>query len=166
MLRAILILPGNALVVVPALILWLTSATAYDWAFSYPDTLRFWLSLAPIAAGLYLMARTMTLFVRIGKGTPAPWDPPQNLVVTGVYRRVRNPMVSGVISVVLGEALIFGSLPLLGWAMLFIAANAIYIPLFEEPGLEERFGDDFRRYKANVPRWIPRLKPWENANHR
>ena len=56
-------------------------------------------------------------------------------------------------------------MPLLGWVVLCVAGNAINIPLFEESGLEERFGDDFRRYKANMPRRIPRLKPWANANH-
>ncbi len=97
----------------------------------------------------------------MGEGTPAPWDPPRRLVVRGVYRRVRNPMISGVIFTLCGEALIFQSLPLAIWAALFVLANMVYIPNFEEPGLEKRVGEDYRVYKANVPRWIPRLTPWQ-----
>ncbi len=58
-----------------------------------------------------------------------------------------------------GEALLFGSLSLLAWAILFVTINAIYIPLHEEPRLERRFGDHYRRYKQRTPRWIPRLRP-------
>jgi protein-S-isoprenylcysteine O-methyltransferase Ste14 len=95
-----------------------------------------------------------------GGGTPAPWDPPRRFVVAGVYRHVRNPMISGVIAALYAEALLLQSLPLLAWAVLFMLANLAYIPLVEEPGLEKRFGADYRRYKANVPRWIPRLRAW------
>ncbi len=55
-------------------------------------------------------------------------------------------------------------LPLVAWLLVFVAANAIYIPLIEEPGLERRFGEDYRRYKANVPRWVPRLSPWQGPD--
>jgi protein-S-isoprenylcysteine O-methyltransferase Ste14 len=164
MLRAILILPGTALVVIPGSILWLTHGTAYGWALASPRGLRFWGALALAAAGLYLMARTIAMFARIGKGSLAPWDPTTRLVAAGVYRHVRNPMISGVCAVILGEALMSGSLMVLAWAAFFAVVNAIYMPLSEEPGLEKRFGDDYRRYKANVPRWIPRLRPWEDAD--
>jgi protein-S-isoprenylcysteine O-methyltransferase Ste14 len=70
-------------------------------------------------------------------------------------------MISGVICALLAEALAFRSWPLGVWAAVFIAANTLYIPLFEEPGLERRFGEAYRTYKTNVPRWIPRLRPWE-----
>src|SRR5206468_1133608 len=82
------------------------------------------------------------------------------LVVQGVYRHVRNPMISGVFFVLLGEAVLAVSLPLLGWFAVFVVVNAAYIPLAEEPGLVKRFGDDFLTYKQNVPRWIPTLTPW------
>jgi protein-S-isoprenylcysteine O-methyltransferase Ste14 len=91
----------------------------------------------------------------------APWDPTQKLVVHGVYRHVRNPMITGVCSLLLGEAILFGSLPLLAWFLAVVVANLIYMPLFEEPGLDRRFGDDYRLYKHHVPRWIPRLTPWQ-----
>ena len=106
------------------------------------------------------MTWTIRRFAREGEGTLAPWDPTQKLVVAGVYRHVRNPMITGVITNLVGETLLFGSAALGIWAALFAAGNALFIPLFEEPGLEARFGEEYRRYRANVPRWIPRRRPW------
>jgi protein-S-isoprenylcysteine O-methyltransferase Ste14 len=71
-------------------------------------------------------------------------------------------MISGVIAILLGEALIFGSLPLLLWALFFGTVNAVYIPFSEEPGLAKRFGDEYRLYQRHVPRWLPRLRPWRS----
>jgi protein-S-isoprenylcysteine O-methyltransferase Ste14 len=159
-LRAILVLPGSALVVIPAIILWWSAGTAYEGALASPGGPAFWLAVLFAAAGLTLLAHTILLFARRGRGTLAPWAPTQRLVVTGVYRHVRNPMISGVLAVLLGETLLFQSLPLLAWAGLFALVNAIYMPLIEEPGLEKRFGNDYRTYKNNVPRWLPRLTPW------
>jgi protein-S-isoprenylcysteine O-methyltransferase Ste14 len=160
LLRALLILPGNVLVLVPALILIFTRTATFSWEMSTPARLQFWLALACVALGGWLMASTFRLFVTQGEGTPAPWNPPKKLVVRGVYRRVRNPMISGVIFTLCAEALFFQSLPLALWAALFVLANMVYIPNFEEPGLEKRFGEDYRVYKANVPRWLPRPTPW------
>lgn len=99
--------------------------------------------------------------MKFGNGTPAPWDPPKKLVVRGPYRHVRNPMISGVVLLLLAESLWLQSWPIALWMMIFVIVNMIYFPLFEEKGLEERFGNDYRRYKAHVPRWVPRLRPWE-----
>jgi len=164
-LRAILLLPGMVTVVTPSVILWLTG----------PDTLGVWQS-APatrvglpilgsvcICLGLVLMVAMIRLFVTVGKGTLAPWNPTQRLVVQGVYRHVRNPMIAGVFFVLLGEAVLAASLPLLGWFAVFVVVNAAYIPLAEEPGLVKRFGGDYLTYKQNVPRWIPRLTRWEKG---
>ncbi len=163
MLRNILLLPGSALVAVPAVVLWLTAGTANSWQLARTDNVWMWVTLAVIAAGLGLMGWTMSLFVRIGEGTLAPWEPTRNLVAVGPDRHLRNPMISGVITVLLGEALLFGSLPVLGWAVIFAAANALYIPLVEEPGLAQRFGEDFHRCQANVPPWLPRITPWKDT---
>ena len=114
-----------------------------------------------ICLGLVLMVATIRLFVTVGKGTLAPWNPTQRLVVQGIYRHVRNPMISGVSFILLGEALLAASLPLLCWFMFALIVNAVYIPLIEEPGLVKRFGDQYLAYKRNVPRWIPRLTAWE-----
>lgn len=107
------------------------------------------------------MVLTNRLFATVGHGTLAPWNPPQRLVVRGVYRHVRNPMMLGVFCILLGEAIFFGSVWLLGWFGTFVAMVLIVIPLVEEPGLAKRFDDDYVRYKQNVPRWIPRLTPWK-----
>jgi protein-S-isoprenylcysteine O-methyltransferase Ste14 len=115
------------------------------------------------AVGLSLMGATIGLFVRVGRGTLAPWSPTRRLVVQGPYRWVRNPMISGVLFVLLGETLLFRSPALLAWWAFFFLGNAIYLPLSEEPGLEARFGEDYRRYKRQVPRWIPRLTPAPGA---
>ena len=93
--------------------------------------------------------------------TLAPWNPTQKLVVHGIYRYVRNPMITGMFCILLGEAIFFGSWWLLGWFGFFVLVNVIYIPLLEEPGLARRFGNDYLLYRRNVPRWIPRLTPWE-----
>jgi protein-S-isoprenylcysteine O-methyltransferase Ste14 len=151
-------------VVIPGIILWRTG----------PDTLGVWQS-APatrvalpaigiffVGLGLVLMVATIRLFVTVGKGTLAPWNPTQRLVIKGVYRHVRNPMISGVFCILLGEAVTAASWPLLCWFVIFVLCNAIYIPLAEEPGLVKRFGADYLTYKQNVPRWIPRIKAWND----
>lgn len=113
-----------------------------------------------VIPGLLLMRETITLFSRAGEGTLAPWDPTRKLVVRGPYLRVRNPMITGVSLVILGEGLALGSVPILIEFGLFALANAIFIPLFEEPGLVRRFGDEYVEYRRAVPRWIPRRTPW------
>jgi len=159
-LKSILILPLNAAGSIPALVLWLSHDTNHRWSLPTPATPRLWLAAGLATVGFVLAIATIRVFIRIGKGTPAPWDPPAKLVVDGPYRYVRNPMISGMLFMLTAEAVFFASLPLAGWAVLFGVANSIYFPLFEEKGLEARFGDDYRRYKAQVPRWLPRLTPW------
>ncbi len=158
-LRALL-LPLTVAGLVPAWLLH-SNGTNPGWPLSHPWD---WLSLAGglllLGCGLALLIWTISAFARIGGGTLAPWDPPRKLVVRGVYRHVRNPMISGVFAVVLGEALLFRSTALVQWFLFFVLLNLIYIPLLEEPGLARRFGEDYRIYKKNVPRWIPRLRPW------
>jgi protein-S-isoprenylcysteine O-methyltransferase Ste14 len=166
-LRAIGPLPGLGAVVVPAAILLVTGDLEVGWGL--PAGVA-WLpplgGAVLIAAGLALMHRTITLFATEGRGTLAPWDPTERLVVLGPYRYVRNPMISGVLAILLGEAALLGSVPLLTWFALFFAVNAIWMPLVEEPGLERRFGADYVAYKRSVPRWLPRLSPWEPGSAR
>jgi protein-S-isoprenylcysteine O-methyltransferase Ste14 len=163
LIKAILILPGTVLVYVPTLLLWLARDTdlAANWA--TPTDPRFWLALVITAPGVTLMVWTCTLFTRVGEGTPAPWAPPKRLVIHGPYRHVRNPMISGVLTVLLAEALLSGAWPIAGWLLVFFAANALYFPLVEEKGLEARFGAPYLVYKTAVPRWIPRLHPWRES---
>lgn len=94
-------------------------------------------------------------FVFVGKGTPAPFDPPRRLVVRGPYRYVRNPMYLGAGLALLGAALFYRSLPLLGYvALLFVAVQSLIV-WYEEPTLERAFGDEYRAYRARVRRWLP-----------
>jgi protein-S-isoprenylcysteine O-methyltransferase Ste14 len=115
---------------------------------------------ACLGVGLALFAASLGRFAAEGEGTLAPWDPPRRLVVRGPYRFVRNPMISGVIFVLVGEALLLRSVPHGVWAASFLALNAVYLPLVEEPRLERRFGEAYREYCRHVPRVVPRLRPW------
>jgi protein-S-isoprenylcysteine O-methyltransferase Ste14 len=121
---------------------------------------RFLLSGLLAIIGLLLLGSTIGLFVRLGKGTLAPWDSTKRLVVSGPYRRVRNPMISGVILLLLAEFVLTLSPAQFLWFAIFSLGNALYIPLSEEKGLEARFGGEYARYKRHVPRWVPRLNPW------
>jgi len=156
---SVILLPGTIAVAVP---IWLARRTSI--AFRSPDGLAEFLCVAAgvmaLAVGLRLFVGSLRRFVSEGQGTLAPWDPPRHLVVHGLYRFVRNPMISGVIFVLAGEALILRSSPHAWWAVIFLVSNAIYIPLLEEPMLEGRFGAEYRNYCAHVPRFLPRLTPW------
>ena len=160
-LRAIALLPGSVAILVPALILLGTDGPGVGWDLDGPPgAVTAALGLVLIGAGLGLWGWTLRLFARIGKGTLAPWDPTSRLVVAGPYRHVRNPMISAVLAVLLGEALMFGSPALLVWCAAFFAANHVFFLLVEEPGLERRFGEQYREYRQQVPRWVPRRTPW------
>ena len=163
--RAILLLPGVVTLAIPGLILWRTGMDSWGLRQSVPATRIILpvIGIICVCLGLVLMTATIRLFATVGKGTLAPWEPPQRLVVRGVYRHVRNPMISGVLSVLLGESVLTASMPLFRWFLIFVVINAIYIPILEEPGLVRRFGEDYLVYKRNVPRWVPRLTPWEGG---
>jgi protein-S-isoprenylcysteine O-methyltransferase Ste14 len=118
------------------------------------------LGLASLAVGLALFTASLRQFAVRGKGTLAPWDPPKHLVVQGPYRYVRNPMISGVLFTVTGEALVLLSWPHAGWALLFFLINVTYIPLVEEPQLQRRFGAAYDEYCRHVRRIRPRMRPW------
>ena len=153
-------LPGTYFFFVPGAILWITEGSPSSWSLAGPDEPWFWIAILVAMPGVILASWTTRLFVHRGEGTPAPWDPPKKLVVSGPYRHVRNPMITGVLLVLTAESLLFVSWPLFGWMVAFFILNTAYFLKFEEPGLERRFGQDYRLYKADVPRWIPRLRPW------
>ena len=88
-----------------------------------------------------------------------------NLVVSGSYAYVRNPMISGVILILIAEAMLLRSFSHLEWAGLFFVINAIYIPLLEEPMLRARFGEEYEVYTQHVPRLIPRIRPYDGKEH-
>jgi protein-S-isoprenylcysteine O-methyltransferase Ste14 len=117
-----------------------------------------------LAIGLLLFTASLRHFITQGKGTLAPWDPPKKLVVSGPYRYVRNPMISGVLFIVFGEALVLRSWPHGQWALLFLVINLLYIPLLEEPMLRVRFGSAYDVYRQHVWMFIPRLRPYVVQN--
>ena len=161
LIKAIVILPGTALVYVPALIVWLTRNTDHAASFPPSSVLAWLVGLPFAAAGLVLMVWTMRLFtLEGGGGTPAPWEPIRNFVVLGPYRHVRNPMLIGVNLFLVAEAALLQSIPILLWMVAFVALNTVYFAFAEEPQLEKRFGQAYANYKRQVPRWIPRLTPY------
>ena len=159
-LVAIAVLPFTVAVLIPV---WLArrDGTALGLGSSAPQMAVQVTGVLLLAAGLLLFASSLRRFVTEGEGTLAPWDPPRRLVLRGPYRHVRNPMISGVVLVLFGEAAVLLSRPHLMWALIFLAVNALYIPLLEEPFLAERFGDAYREYCRHVPRLLPRLRPWQ-----
>jgi protein-S-isoprenylcysteine O-methyltransferase Ste14 len=117
-----------------------------------------------IVGGVAMLLWTVYLFDRVGKGTLGVGEvlgQPVNLVVRGPYRHVRNPMISGVVAILLGEAALASSVWLLGWAVFFFVMLTTSIQVWEEPHLTKRFGEEYVTYRRNVPRWIPRITPWD-----
>ena len=158
-LFAILVLPFVMTIVIPR---WI--ARGYGLVTAWPagaaQALGRIAGGAVFLVGLSLFLWCLYLFAARGKGTLAPWDPPKHLVVSGPYRYVRNPMISGVLTIIAGEALFHGSISLGLWMLTFFLFNQIYFLVYEEPNLESRFGEEYRTYKAGVRRWIPRLSAW------
>lgn len=147
-----LILPVTALIIVPSLI---------EDHMIVQTGIGMILGCGFLFAGFTVLFLTVRMFIRIEKGTLAPWSPTRKLVASGIYAYVRNPMILGVMTALLGEALIFHSMKILIWLITFVFINTVYFIIFEEPGLVKRFGDAYVEYRQNVPRWIPRLKPWK-----
>lgn len=113
-----------------------------------------------IAAGVPVLLAAIVRFVRQGRGIPTPVLPARHLVVTGLYRHVRNPMYVAVVSVIVGQALLLGSAALLRYALVVAAGFHLFVLLHEEPSLSHRFGAEYEAYRRAVRRWIPRVKPW------
>jgi protein-S-isoprenylcysteine O-methyltransferase Ste14 len=99
-------------------------------------------------------------FALEGLGTPAPIAPPQKLVVTGLFRYVRNPIYIAVIAVIFGQALLFGDRRLLLYGALLWLFFHVWVVVIEEPTLKQTFGTEYESFRTNVPRWVPRLTPW------
>ncbi len=110
--------------------------------------------------GLANLVESILRFALVGLGTPAPVAPPTRLVVSGQYRLVRNPMYVAVLAIVLGQALLLGSVALLRYAVVLWVFFEAFVLLYEEPTLRARFGPSYETYRKNVRRWWPRLRPW------
>ncbi|RUU08206.1 isoprenylcysteine carboxylmethyltransferase family protein [Mesorhizobium sp. M6A.T.Ca.TU.002.02.2.1] len=114
--------------------------------------------LIVVAAALLLHA--FARFAFEGLGTPAPVAPTEQLVIGGIYRHVRNPMYLAVLSIILGQALLFSSWTLIAYAAIAAIAMVSFVKLYEEPTLARRYGADYEAYRHAVPGWLPRLTPW------
>src|SRR4051794_5604996 len=115
-----------------------------------------------IACGVLVLLDAFVRFAR-ADGTPAPPMPTAHLVVVGPYRYVRNPMYLAVLTIIIGQALLFGSWGALFYGVMVLVAVGLFVWGYEEPTLEAEYGDEYRAYRRNVRGWVPRLRPWNGA---
>jgi len=122
--------------------------------------LGFWQIIAiPVAIlGIYMVVWVSFSFVRTGRGTPIPIDPPKHLVVHGLYRHVRNPMYVGAMLVLLAEVVYYSSIWVFIYTTFLWMALHTFTVVLEEPQLKRRFGTEYERYLVSVPRWVPRVR--------
>jgi len=113
-----------------------------------------------IALGFVPVVESFVRFALKGLGTPAPVLPPRRLVVSGFYRHVRNPMYVGVVAMIVGQAILFADLRLFAYAAMVWLFMHLFVVAYEEPKLHCSFGVEYDVFRAHVPRWLPRLKPW------
>src|SRR4051794_11660085 len=118
--------------------------------------------LAFIIAGVPGLLDSFARFALQGLGTPAPVAPPRNLVVTGLYRYVRNPIYVALVAIILGQAVLMGDWRLIVYGALLWLAFHVFVVAHEEPTLERTFGREYEAFRAAVPRWIPRMTPWRS----
>ena len=147
------LVPGTVAGLVP----WWILTRAGPWQPPEPG-LRAFAGLALGLAGLGVYLRCVADFGSAG-GTPAPIDPPRELVVRGLYRYSRNPMYLGVLSVIAGQALLFGSPRLAVYDVLVFGLFHAFVVLYEEPHLRDEFGESYQRLRERVPRWLGRPRP-------
>jgi protein-S-isoprenylcysteine O-methyltransferase Ste14 len=156
------------------LFFWIAPATVGGWVPWYLTRWRFaqplfdgassrWLGAALAVAGAAVVIECFARFALKGLGTPAPVAPTQHLVVSGLYRYVRNPMYVGVVSAIVGQSLWFGSVTLLYYGAAVWAGFHLFVLLYEEPTLLAQFGAEYGTYRRSVPRWLPRITPWRGA---
>lgn len=157
-LRDIILLPFTVTFIVPYLLY-----NSKDGVIPHTLTLKLigWLIAV---AGSALFVYTVFLFKILGQGTLAPWEPTRKLIVEGPYRYCRNPMITGVFFMIVGEGLMLFSTNILAWAVAFFIINTLYFIFVEERSMMQRFGSDYLKYKKHVPRWLPRLTPFRLMN--
>ncbi|MDP9359997.1 MAG: isoprenylcysteine carboxylmethyltransferase family protein [Acidobacteriota bacterium] len=114
----------------------------------------------PVVIGALIAGWCAFEFAWRGVGTPAPFDPPRRLVISGLYRYVRNPMYAGVAILLIGEAWLTARIEILYEMLIALVVVSIFVIAYEERALRSKFGDDYIEYCRNVRRWIPRLRPW------
>ena len=119
-----------------------------------------YLAVVPLVLGIVMCVSAIWGFAAIGRGTPAPFDPPRHLVMQGIFRYVRNPIYVGSCLIVVSEAILLQALtlPVIFWLAVVFAAVHLLVVLYEEPVLKKKFGAEYEQYLKHVPRWIPCLK--------
>jgi protein-S-isoprenylcysteine O-methyltransferase Ste14 len=115
-----------------------------------------------VVAGVVVLLHTFARFALDGLGTPAPVAPTEHLVVTGLYRHVRNPMYVAVVAVIVGQVMLFVSLALLVYAAVIAAVSVAFVKAYEEPALRRQLGEEYDAYRAAVPGWWPRRRGWSS----
>jgi protein-S-isoprenylcysteine O-methyltransferase Ste14 len=165
MIRKVLAIVGSAvfLVIAPGFVAGLVPWWISRWRLESPF---FGMALLRLAGGMLVILGVIGLldsFVRFavqGVGTPAPVFPTGHLVVTGLYRYVRNPMYVAVVSTILGQGVIVGNVTLLEYGGLVWLLFHVFVLVYEEPTLRVTFGSEYELFCTQVPRWIPRFTPW------
>ena len=147
--------------IVAGLIPWLLTGWQIPWPSDRIVPIAIGSAIA-IVGGVVILLNAFVRFAR-ADGTPAPPMPTAHLVVVGPYRHVRNPMYEAVLAIILGQALLFGSWGTLIYAGLVFLAVALFVRFYEEPTLQDEYGDEYRDYRRNVRGWIPRVRPWHPA---
>ncbi|MGE3251307.1 MAG: isoprenylcysteine carboxylmethyltransferase family protein [Hyphomonadaceae bacterium] len=150
-----LLAPGTMAGLIP----WAITQWRIGPAFFGFEPLR-WLGGAFILAGLWAIIDCFARFAFEGRGTPAPIAAPKTLVVSGLYRHVRNPMYVALLTLIAGQGLLFGDAQLFVWAGVFWLATHLFVFFYEEPALGDAFGAQYDAYRAGVRRWIPGVTPW------
>jgi protein-S-isoprenylcysteine O-methyltransferase Ste14 len=116
-----------------------------------------------VTLGILGLLDSFVRFAVQGLGTPAPVFPTRKLVVTGLYRFVRNPMYVAVAGSIPGQSLILGNVTLVAYGGIVWLLFHLFVLLYEEPTLRATFGSDYRLFCTEVPRWIPRAIPWRDS---
>jgi protein-S-isoprenylcysteine O-methyltransferase Ste14 len=124
------------------------------------------LAVALIAIGLLPLGESIVRFVMVGRGTLAPMQPTERLVVSGFYRYVRNPMYVGVLTLIMGQAVLFESKALWEYLAWVAVGFQVFVLAYEEPTLRKRYGESYNDFCRHVPRWLPRWRPWHLAEPR
>ncbi len=114
-----------------------------------------------VLAGVPGLVDAFARFALQGLGTPAPIAPTRNLVVTGLYRHVRNPIYIAVVAIILGQGVLMGDARLIVYGAMLWVSFHLFVLVYEEPTLEQTFGGEYEAYRAGIPRWIPRRTPWQ-----
>ena len=162
-LKVVLILPGNVLITIPFLI-FLFTRNSYVYNLVSPPNFLFYIAMFFLALGFLLVIWSVrTFYTKGGEVTPGPWRPISNLIISGPYRYVRNPMILGVVNLLLFESALFTSISFLLWATVFFVGNIIYFKTFEERELIKRFGTDYENYKNEVPMLFPKFTPYNKG---